>query len=301
MKIRANACIGRTLLKALFLVLFLAGTAFSHDRADRDHHKKHRAKTLYIWAGDQARMAPDFLAVIDFDENSAGYGKVVRTVPVPPPGNVGNEPHHCHLSADKKILACGGLLSLLRGQNGIFFFDVSNARHPRFLSSASGSRSSITDDFLPLESGGFLITQMGSHTGGTPGRVAEFNGNLEMVKEWPVHPPHHGFNPHGISARTEINLMVTSDFIMPASTLDSFPGDPEIRGSIRVWDFKTREVVKTIQIPDAIGTMDVKLIPADRQGRAFTAGMFDGFVYLVDTQDRHGKSRFRLRGYSSSH
>jgi selenium-binding protein 1 len=28
--------------------------------------------------------------------------------------------------------------------------------------------------------------------------------------------------------------------------------------------------------------MDVKMIPGDPQGRAFTAGMFDGLVYLVD-------------------
>jgi len=32
-----------------------------------------------------------------------------------------------------------------------------------------------------------------------------------------------------------------------------------------------------------VGTMDVKVIPHDPQGRAFTAGMFDGLVYLVDT------------------
>src|SRR5215472_9981129 len=219
---------------------------------DRDGHEP--AKTLYVWAGDQARLAPDFLAVINFDEDSDDYGKVIGTVPVPPPGNVGNEAHHCHLSADHNILACGGLLSLLRGQNGIFFFDVSDARHPKFLSSANGSRSSITDDFLPLDSGGFLVTQMGSHTGGTPGRVAEFDKHLHMVNEWPLHPPHHGFNPHGISARPEVNLMVTSDFMMPSSTLDSFPGDPELRGSIRVWDFQKREIINTIPIPDAVGT-----------------------------------------------
>jgi hypothetical protein len=41
---------------------------------------------LYVWAGDQARVAPDFLAVVDFDEHSANYGRVIRTVPVPPPG-----------------------------------------------------------------------------------------------------------------------------------------------------------------------------------------------------------------------
>jgi hypothetical protein len=239
--------------------------------------------TLYVWAGDQARVAPDFLAVVDFDEDSPRYGRVIRTVPVPGPGSSGNEPHHCHLSADKNILACGGLLALLRGQNSIFFFDVSNARQPRFLFSTSGTLSNITDDFLPLKEGGFLVTQMGSHTGGTPGRVAEFNADLQLVGEWPANPPEHDFNPHGISARPELNLMVTADFMMPASSLNVVPGDPLLRGSIRVWDLQSRSIVRTIVIPTAVGTMDVKLIPKDPQGRAFTAGMFDGLVYLVDT------------------
>jgi hypothetical protein len=130
----------------------LASPAKSNDDQDKDEDK--RAKTLYIWAGDQGRVGSDFLAVIDFNEHSQNYGRVLRTVPLPPPGNVGNEPHHCHLSADKNILACGGLLSVLSGQNGIFFFDVSNARHPVFLFSTSAPNSSITDDFLPLPNGG---------------------------------------------------------------------------------------------------------------------------------------------------
>jgi hypothetical protein len=243
----------------------------------------HKARFLYVWAGDQARVAPDFLAVINFDEDSDDYGKVLKTVPVPPPGNVGNEPHHCHLSADKNVLACGGLLSLLRGQNGIFFFDVSEAGDPKFLFSANAPLSSITDDFLPLEKGGFLITQMGSATGGAPGRIAEFDKYLHLVREWPDNPPEDGFNPHGISARPDLNLMVTSDFINPVTTLNAFPGDPVLRGSIRVWDLEHRTILRTVSIPTAVGTMDVRMIPGDPKGRAFTAGMFDGLVYLVDT------------------
>jgi hypothetical protein len=289
MKNKCNANTATVLGTLALMLPIFAGTTFAHDGERGEHHRKYREKTLYIWAGDQARVASDFLAVINFDEDSPDYGKIVGTVPIPPPGNAGNEPHHCHLSANKNVLACGGLLSLLREQNGIFFFDVTDARHPKFLSSTSGSKSSITDDFLPLESGGFLVTQMGSHTGGTPGRVAEFDAQLQMTKEWPVYPPHHAFNPHGISARPEINVMVTSDFIMPASTLDTYPGNPELRGSIRVWDFKTRDITNTILIPDALGTMDVKLIPGDPGERAFTAGMFDGLVYLVNTKT--GSSR----------
>jgi len=47
-------------------------------------------------------------------------------------------------------------------------------------------------------------------------------------------------------------------------------------------DYNT--VVRTINLPGGIGTMDVKLIPHDPYARAFTAGMFDGLVYLVDTR-----------------
>lgn len=152
---------------------------------------------------------------------------MLRTVPLPPPDNVGNEPHHCHLSADEKILACGGLLSVLSGQNGIFFFDVSDARRPEFLFSTRAPHSSITDDFLPLPGGGFLVTQMGSETGGAPGRVAEFDRDLRLVGEYPENPPADGFNPPGISARLDRNLLVTSASpSTPALTSTSTPHSP---------------------------------------------------------------------------
>jgi selenium-binding protein 1 len=271
------------------LACCLAGNPAGAD----DHRPQGRPDTvLYVWASDQARVGPDFLAVVNFDQDSAGYGRVIKTVPVPPPGNVGNEAHHCHLSADKRILGCGGLLSVLKGQNGIFFFDVSDKYNPRFLFSTSAAESSITDDFLPLASGGFLVTQMGSAAGGAPGRVAEFDRSLRHVgshfggftrlREWPKDPPLDGFNPHGITARPDLNLMLTADFILPDSTLNVVPGDPVLRGSIRVWDFARRRIVDTIPVAGAIGTMDVKFIPNDPRGLAVTAGMFDGFVYLID-------------------
>jgi hypothetical protein len=251
---------------------------------DRCDHELKKGTTLYVWAGDQARVAPDFVAVIDFDENSKTYGKVIRTVPVPASvPSAGNEAHHMHLSADGRVLACGGLLSLLEGEDGIFFFDVKDTRNPKFIKATSAPLSAITDDFLPLASGGFLVTQMGSNTGGAPGRIAEFDENLHLTHEWPDKPPTDGFNPHGISVRPEINLMVSSDFVNPISTINGFPG-PELRGSIRVWNLKTRTIVRTVTIPSALGTMDVKLIPGDPKQRALTAGMFDSKIYLVDTR-----------------
>jgi len=291
-----------------FLSLCLALAGAVTPAALAQHGSNNAEKVLYVWASGQAHKAPDFLAVVDFDEESATYGKVINTVPVPPPGNIGNEPHHCHLSADKQVLACGGLLSLLKGQNGIFFFDVSSARHPRFLLSAKAIDSSITDDFFPLPEGGFLITQMGSATGEAPGRVAEFDGKLHYVashfgwvslfEEFPSAPPVDGFNPHGISARPDLNLMMTADFILPSSTLAGSAG-PVLRGSVRIWDYNARKIVKTVQLqsPDggpALGTMDVKMIPRDPRGYGYSAGMFDGHIYLIDPAAGTGTAAFDM-------
>ncbi len=263
--------------------LSIGGHARVHGETNREDD--HREKTLYIWAGDRDRARPDFLAVVDFNEHSSNYGRVLRTVPLPAPMNTGNEPHHCHLSADRNVLACGGLLSLLSGQNSIFFFDVSNARHPRFLFSTNTPNSSITDDFLPLPGGGFLITQMGSASGGEPGAVAEFDRRLRFVAEYPATRPIDGFNPHGMSADFRRNLMVTSDFVNPITTLNIWPGPIELRGALRFWDLAARQITRTVFLPEAQGSMDVKLIPGDPHGRAVTANMFSGLVYTVDPTD----------------
>src|SRR6266446_6771647 len=248
--------------------------------ADHDNEEKH----MFVWAGDQARTNPDFLAVVNFDEHSPKYGKVVTSLPLPGPGATGNEPHHVGLSADGRTLACGGLLSVLKGQKEIFFFDVSNADDPVFLSSADPPESAITDEFYPLAEGGFLVTMMGGAQGHHPGRVAEFDRDLNLVAEHPAEPPADGFNPHGISVRPEVNLMVTSDFICPSTTLHAVPGGLDLRGSLRVWDFKRRRILRTVTLPNPAGTIDVKLIPGDPKQRAFTAGMTDDTLYLVDTR-----------------
>ena len=283
---------------ALRVVFVIAVLVPGQGQPVRAQHADVSARYLYVWAGHVNHMAADFLAVIDFDAASPGYGQVVNTVRLPARGGKLNEPHHMHLSVDRKILGCGGLLSVLSDQPGIFFFDTSDPRKPRFLFSTSDRVSSITDDFFPMPNGGFLITQMGAANGNSPGRVVEFDGKLRRVGSWPPSPPLDGFNPHGISVRPDLNMMMTSDFILPASTLNVVPGPPVLPNTIRVWDFKQRTIVKTIEAPEAVGTMDVKMIPRDIRGRAYTAGMFNGLIYLVDSRraQRHQRSIPTRRG-----
>jgi hypothetical protein len=254
------------------------------------HLRKNPGDTLLVWAGDKAHEAPDFLAVVDFDRDSPHYGKILRIVPLPArllgAGVVGNEPHHVGLSRDGRTLALGGLLSFLRGQDQVFFFDVTNPLNPKFVGSSNPSTASITDEFASLSSGGFLVTFMGGPKGAHPGRVLEYDANLNVVRTLPTPTDdgEHLFNPHGISIDEANNLMVTSDYVCPVSTLHIGGGVPHLDGSIRVWDLAKRSITRTIVVGDNVGTMDVRLIPGDARHRAFTAGMNDNQLYLVDTQ-----------------
>jgi hypothetical protein len=252
--------------------------------------------TLLVWAGDQAHVAPDFLAVVNFNPDSPNYGKVLRTVPLSGPSAVGNEPHHVGLSRDGRTLALGGLLSILRGQDQVFFFDVTNPRHPQFIKSHNPPQSSITDEFAPLRTGGFLATFMGGADGAHPGRVVEYDASLSFVQAWPTTPPKDGFNPHGIAIDEAHNLMVTSDFICPLLTLHvEHGGMVDLRGSVRVWDLAARTITRTIIVGDPAqpaGTIDVKLIPNDGRLRAFTAGMADNKLYLINTQKGTARAVF---------
>ncbi len=265
-----------------------AGPLVGADLPSRGGPDRH----LFVWAGDQTRRGPDFLAVVDFDESSATYGKPLARVELQGPGASGNEPHHVGLSRDGRTLALGGLLSVLKGQPEIFFFDVTDPRAPKFLQAADPPQSAITDEFYALPGGGFLVTMMGGAAGHHPGRLAEFDRDLRLVAEHPAAPPDDGFNPHGVSVRPELDLMVTSDFICPSSTLHAVPGDLALRGSVRVWSFRDRRLLRTVKLPAPVGTIDVQLIPGDRRARAFTAGMTDDQLYLVDTAAGTAKAVF---------
>jgi selenium-binding protein 1 len=274
-------------------LVFVAGSTITFTASpDSSSNRDDSGRYLFVCAGDQARKAPDFLAVIDFDPSSRRYGKVINTVPFPAHSASGNEPHHIGLSADGRTVGCGGLLSLLKGQRDIFFFDVTRPRHPKFRRSVDPPQSSITDEFHAMPGGGFLVTMMGGAEGHHPGRVVELDRKLRVIAEHPSEPPDDGFNPHGISVRPELNLMVTSDFVCPTTTLHAVPGGLDLRGSIRVWSLKARRILRTIEIPGAGGTIDVQLIPRDRAGRAYTAGMLDDKLYLVDTKAGRAEAVF---------
>ena len=238
---------------------------------------------LYVWAGAVGREKPDRLVTLNFNSASPDYGKVVADAIIPGPGRGDNEPHHCGLSANGHVLACGGLLGSMRQHNWLFFFSLANPADPVLISSQRTPLAAFPDAFVPLPDNGFLVTEMGSLGGGAPGRVAEFNGADKLVGLYPASPP-GAFNPHGIDVLANLNLMVTCDYVEPASTLNAVPGPVQLRSSVRIWNYQSRTIGKTIELPPGSGSMDCHLLPHSPDGEGYVGGSGNGQLYLFNSR-----------------
>lgn len=223
---------------------------------------------LYLWTGDEGAAGADspaaegkhydvvdgedFLAVVDTDPNSPSYGQVLRTVSVPTPPGVGNEPHHMQpfIPSGCATVFAGGLFS-----DFWFSFDASDAARPQHTGTILPTQTSgmVPDAAFVLPNCQALATEMGgdpttaSYPGGPHGTVVRMDAAGTEVLEsqaadrvpqdtvcdsqWaPVLDPTRTggpftrkgsdrdclpSNPHGIWARPDLNTLVTSDYATP--------------------------------------------------------------------------------------
>ena len=83
---------------------------------------------LVVWAGDSARKASDFIAVLDADPASPKYGSVISSLPT---GMAGTHPHH----TEAMMPANGHLLANGFHAGRTWLFDLSEPRQPKILTS----------------------------------------------------------------------------------------------------------------------------------------------------------------------
>ena len=83
---------------------------------------------LFVWAGDSARKASNFLAVIDAAPSSPGYGSIVASVPT---GDAATHAHH----TEAEVAPNGHLLANGFGAGRTWLFDLSTPREPKLLAS----------------------------------------------------------------------------------------------------------------------------------------------------------------------
>ena len=79
---------------------------------------------LYVFSGDQAGKGNDFLAVIDADPDSPGYGKLLASVAT---DQISIRPHH----TEYEMPASGMLFANDHNANRSFIFDLRDPLHPK--------------------------------------------------------------------------------------------------------------------------------------------------------------------------
>jgi hypothetical protein len=118
---------------------------------------------LFVWNGDQEKKGSAFLAVIDVDPASPGYGKLVTSVAT---GQAGVNPHH----TEYEMPAGGMLFANDHGANKTFILDLTDPLKPR-----------VAASFESLA--GFAM----------PHSYARLpNGNVLAAFQYPDHGGHHG-------------------------------------------------------------------------------------------------------------
>jgi hypothetical protein len=107
---------------------------------------------LFVWAGDSANRASDFMAVLDAAPSSPHYGSVVASLPT---GVVGAHPHH----TEAELGSNGHLLANGFHAGRTWLYDLSVPREPKILTSFD-ERAGFSNphSFIRLANGNVLAT-----------------------------------------------------------------------------------------------------------------------------------------------
>ena len=137
--------------------LTVVGAALAADVPSKGHY-------LLVWTGDRAKAGNDFLAVIDADPNSAGYGHLVTTL-------VTDQPtvriHHTEYT----MPASGMLFANDHDAGRTFIIDARDPRHPKVAASFSDLAGYMhPHSYVRLPNGHVLATfQHAHHAASVPG------------------------------------------------------------------------------------------------------------------------------------
>jgi hypothetical protein len=136
----------RPALLAAALIACVASVACRPDRPAEP------PEYLFVWAGDSAHKASDFLAVIDATPSSAQYGAVVASLPT---GMAGTHPHHTEAS----LAPNGHLLANGYGAGRTWLYDLTAPRAPKIMTSFGDlAGMSHPHSFVRLANGNVLAT-----------------------------------------------------------------------------------------------------------------------------------------------
>ncbi|MCA1791732.1 MAG: selenium-binding family protein [Thioalkalivibrio sp.] len=233
---------------------------------------------LYLWTASADPGQPDFLAVVDVTEDSARYGNLITTLPVP---GLVNGPHHTEheMPADGFLFANG----FASGQS--FIFDLTDAERPR-LAGQFGDIEGYTHphSFLRLPTGNVLATfQMRHGTEGmTPGGLVELTPSGRPVRSSSANTP-----------GTDPGLRVYSAAVVPSldrivTTTSDMVEDFDASRQLQIWRLSDLSLLHTITLPhgplgdEGLFTAEPRVLS---DGRTVLVSTFNCGLYLLEGLD----------------
>jgi hypothetical protein len=230
---------------------------------------------LYLWTGSADSTQPDFLAVLDVSEDSARYGRLVTTLPVP---GLRNGPHHTEheMPADRQLFANGF------GSGESFVFDLTTPARPRLAGQFGDVEGySHPHSFLRLPGGGVLATFQMQHgpSGMTPGGLVEMTPAGRPVRARSANTP-------GLDQETRVysaGIVPALDRIVTTTT-DMHGLSPASR-QLQIWRLSDLTPLHTITLPNGPAGDESMLTAEPRvlaDGRTVLVSTFACGLYLME-------------------
>jgi len=235
--------------RAVFAAVLIACGACSRAAAPGEY--------LFLWAGDSAHAASDFLAVIDANPSSPQYGSVLTALPT---GMAGTRPHHteAEMPADGHLLANG----FHAGRT--WLFDLTAPRQPKILASFGDLAGfSHPHTFVRLANGHVLATfqyqadsttaaPAAGHEGTAMGGAHLTGGLVEMDERGKV-----------IQSRSAVDTAISYRGIYPYSVLELNSADRAVSTTtnmdhadtvstsewVQFWRLSDLTLLKSIALP----------------------------------------------------
>jgi hypothetical protein len=230
---------------------------------------------LYLWTGSADSTQPDFLAVLDVSEDSARYGRLVTTLPVP---GLRNGPHHTEheMPADGQLFANGF------NSGETFIFDLTDPAAPRLAGQFADIEGySHPHSFLRLPDGHVLATFQMRHepTGVLPGGLVELTSAGRPVRSRSANTP-------GLDPETRVysaGIVPALDRIVTTTTdmADDFPASRQLQ----IWRLSDLAPLHTITLPNGPAGDESMLTAEPRvlaDGRTVLVSTFACGLYLME-------------------
>jgi hypothetical protein len=212
-------------------------------------HAADKPQYLFVWAGDDAKKAEDFLAVIDADRHSKTYGRTVATVSVPGPSGT---PHHTEL-----LMPAGGHLLANQHEAGkTVVFDVHDPLHPQLLYTYGDLdgyahphtyiRDSKQNILATFQYHG-MPHQKGHKMHAEPGGLIAFTEKGKVLRSGSADDPAAKgelIRPYSVAALPKIDRAVTTNTSMHQEEGPS--------RTIQIWRLHDLKLLQTIVLPNSM-------------------------------------------------